>query len=372
MLEELKKGFRQQQTQQVIDSRPALAKPFVFKDAGFCPATTCPSGDSTIRLAWQHDPTIPDHIEASKEGAWAVVKVPSPHEPFSMLTRNRNTDTLISALIQDGKVFDVPVRQILLDSLLRSKNKDKSSEPPIFIDIGANIGYFSSTALAVGARVISFEPFFGNAGSFMSTVRKNKWQDRSTLYMNAVSYESVRVTMKSTNDKINLSNMHITSSNCVTNETAQATGTYGIDYMDAVSLDQVMFERHADIEHVDLIKIDVETHEVQVFNGAMYFLCNRRVDRIIVEVEYLKSVHGLGKCKFPDLQDRLERMGFSMFDSTMKINRTGMSFENFPSADAVFSQNFPNESPANRLRGTFDNPCADFDLGSTTSSSQQG
>lgn len=363
-MNELQESFQQST---VVATQQSHQEKLPYHDAGFCPPTLCPSGETTVVEAWEHDATIPNQIlrQPDSKHAWATVQVPKPHYPFEMLTRDRNKDRFISAAIQDGQVFDTNVRNILLDALIRKAESD-NSKPPVFIDIGTNIGYFSSTALAVGARVISFEPFMTNTGTFMNTVKRNKWRDRSTLYMNPVSYESIRVNMAPTNSDVNISNMHITSTQCV--KETQTSGTYGVDFMDAVSLDQVMFERHADIDHVDLIKIDVETHEVQVVNGAMYFLCNRRVDRIIMEVEYLKSNYKLGKCDFPAMQHRLEQMGYEVWDSTMKIDLTGKSIEQFPTPDAVFVQKFPDETPANRLRGTSNNPCADFDIGGNKSS----
>ncbi len=64
--------------------------------------------------------------------------------------------------------------------------------------------------------------------------------------------------MASTNSDINLSNTHVTKSACE----AAATGQYGVDYMDAVALDQVMFSKHPEITHVHAIQVDVETFEV--------------------------------------------------------------------------------------------------------------
>ncbi len=58
--------------------------------------------------------------------------------------------------------------------------------------------------------------------------------------MNALGYESNRVAMVSTNDKINKSNMHITESQCmdrrISNDDRDRDGSYGIDYMEGVSL----------------------------------------------------------------------------------------------------------------------------------------
>ena len=335
------------------------------KDAGFCPETSCPAGAKTtlIREAWKHAPDAPDRVEQDPSNKWATVTIGD--STFEMLTRDSSKDTFISRTIQAGEEFDAHVLSVLVSAL---------NETSVFIDIGANIGYFSSVGLSLGSRVISFEPSLENAGTFMSTVRRNGWKPRSTLYMNAVSYESSRVEMKSTNSNINLSNMRITNSFCV-NEITTTTpknATYGLDYMDAVSLDQVMLQHHADIEHVHAMKIDVEMFEIQVMNGGMYFLCNRRVDLIVMEIMYLKSQYYKGPCQFSKLQNSLERMGFDILDPTLTVNFTSTPLDNFTSNDVVFRQRFKDEPPAIRLRGSPNNPCEGFGLRSNELSDLAG
>ena len=94
-------------------------------------------------------------------------------------------------------------------------------------------------------------------------------------YHNAVSFEPSRVSMASTNADINLSNGHVTKTAC----DAAATGQYGVDYMDAITLDQVMLSKHPEITHVNAIKVDVETFEVccSYVHNLMRFICSRIV-----------------------------------------------------------------------------------------------
>jgi FkbM family methyltransferase len=277
-----------------------------------------------------------------------------------MLTRDKNKDTFISGTIQAGQVFDMGVRDVIVSQL-------SNKTAPVFLDIGANIGYMSSTALALGATVFSLEPFQGNMAILMNTVRKNHgWRDRSYLYMNALSYESVRVTMKSTNEIVNLSNMHIVTSQCTSptdDDSATDHGVYGVDYMEAVSLDQVMLTHHPEVTHVDLIKIDVETHEMEVINGGMHFLCHRVVNMIIMEVEYLKPHPEIViTCDFAAMQDRLERMGFTVWDCSFQTEYTGKSLASMTTSDVVFVQTYRDQPPAQRLKGTENNPCESFEL----------
>lgn len=218
------------------------------------------------------------------------------------------------------------------------------------------------TALALGAKVISFEPFRYNMGVLMSSVRRNAWQERAHLYMNAVSYENVRVRMESTNAKVNLSNMHVRRKECISSDDkGHIEGTYGLDYMDAVSLDQVMLEKHSDITTVELMKIDVERFEVQVLNGAMSFLCNRVVKRITVEVAFLKVSKEFPKptCNFEALHDTLAKLCYTTWDISETKDLMGQPLAELP-MDVVFRLEHQDQPPAQRLLKNSENPCRDF------------
>ena len=84
----------------------------------------------------------------------------------------------------------------------------------IFIDIGANIGYFTATSSPLGEHTISYEAFYENAGVIMSTIEKNIWRNQSTIHMNTLGYKANFVTIESTNVGINLSNMQIIGIQC--------------------------------------------------------------------------------------------------------------------------------------------------------------
>ena len=66
-----------------------------------------------------------------------------------------------------------------------------------------------------------------------------------------------------------------------------------------------------EIKHVQAIKIDVETFEAHVIDGAMGLLCNYIVDMIIKEVECIRpNPKTVGKSV--KMQEILEKMGFSI------------------------------------------------------------
>jgi FkbM family methyltransferase len=346
-------------------------------DGGFCTSNTisCPIGNTHIREAFRQAPEAADVARSNPTNRFITVRVDDDDDiasSFKMLIRDPRFDTFISGFLFVGRKHDPKVHDLLVRCLRRRRLLRNNDDDPVFIDVGANIGYFTATALALGARTISFEPSYDNAGALMSTIEENGWGDNSTLYMNALGYESNRVTMKSTSHAINKSNMHITGSECVSksayggvNRHISEDGVpalYGIDYMDGVSLDQVMLSNHRNIRRVSLMKIDVETYEIHVLNGAMYSLCNLIVERIVVEVEYLKPSYNLANsCDFDRLRRALALMKYQIFDLEENISYESMELQNFPT-DIMFKLHDITRSPADQFRGSMENPCAKFDL----------
>jgi FkbM family methyltransferase len=338
---------------------PLLPPPtFEMLDAGMCPPRTC-HGNKQIRQAWTAfaPSTLADEAEHNDLNAFQLV-TREQGKDFSIMTRDRTLDQFISGTIRKGQRHDPSVGDSIAYQMLQQPLPEGQTQA-VFIDVGANIGYFTSTALALGAFCISFEPMRPNLGALMSTTRKNKWEKNSRIYHNAVSYEGATVNMVPTNLKVNLSNGRVRKSVCEGDE----KGQYGVDWMESVSLDQVMMTKHPEIKHVQAIKIDVETFEVHVINGAMRFLCNSIVDMIIMEVEYIRP-NPKTVCDSVKMQETLEKMGFSIW-SELKTNGgtefTGKPFNQLP-ANVNFVQEFRERTPAERLKGAEGNPCEGFEI----------
>ena len=340
-----------------------------YPDGGFClppSSPPCPIGITAARRASL--PGSPDDVAEAllrSDPAGRLVPVDLKRRDgsdasFEMRIRDPARDRFISGTIAGGGVHDGPIRDLVVSSLPAGGG--------VFVDAGANIGYFTATALAAGAsRSISFEPFRDNALAMLATIRRNGWGDRADVYMNALGYESDRVTMAPTSGEVNLSNMHVTGRRCVAELGEDGErGDYGVDHMDVVSLDQVFSEIHSDVKRIHLLKVDVETAEIEVINGAMATLCNVIVERIVMEVEYLKPAHGLPiRCDFDKMRDALVRMGYVLRDVKGKALDVGLGLDRLPH-DVVFELGSlvdKTRTPAERLRGgdSGDNPCAPFD-----------
>lgn len=151
------------------------------------------------------------------------------------------------------------------------------SEPKLCIDVGANNGDYSLTLLnSTQAQVIAFEPL-----PTVFEILKNN----SKEFSNRIKLENVGVGAREEDLVINYN----------PNTTAHASFSKeveDIDYLNnqnkitvpVVTLDSY-FERN-EIKDVDLIKIDVEGFESEVFKGAKHIFTNIRPKFIQIEFNW--------------------------------------------------------------------------------------
>jgi hypothetical protein len=129
---------------------------FEFLNAGLCPVQGC-NITREIREVWSHHADAAKEARSDRLNEFATVEMARDGgQKFRMLTRDPKRDKFISASIRRGRLWDPMVRKPLIQAIKGQQSM------PVFIDIGANVGYFTHTALAMGARVISFEPMYAD------------------------------------------------------------------------------------------------------------------------------------------------------------------------------------------------------------------
>ena len=69
------------------------------------------------------------------------------------------------------------------------------------------------------------------------------------------------------------------------------------------TIDQIA--QRFNIEHITLLKIDVEGHELQCIKGANKMFQERRIDTVLVEVGFVGGIHTL----FADIERLLDKHG---------------------------------------------------------------
>jgi FkbM family methyltransferase len=161
----------------------------------------------------------------------------------------RRNDFFIGAVIAREKSYE-PYVTAEIDRLLKPGD--------IFVDIGANIGYFTLLAAAVvgeEGHVYAFEPNPDNCELLERSIIENGFANIS-LFPNAVAEaeQSFNLDVGGTN-----------SNGRIIDFSPQAVpGQYPPLLVEAVVLDKVL----ADVERINLIKIDIEGAEPRAWQGC--------------------------------------------------------------------------------------------------------
>lgn len=154
-----------------------------------------------------------------------------------------------------------------------------ASSSQVILDVGANTGVYSLVAKAVnpGASVFAFEP----SPMVHSTLAYNAKLNNVDIQclQTAVSNEDSRTAFYEVDDESGYSSS-------LNSEFLRDTAAHSIE-VDTVRLDTFM--KRSAIEGLDLIKVDVETHEAEVFEGAGESLAAYKP---VIFVEILNDVVG--------------------------------------------------------------------------------
>lgn len=153
-------------------------------------------------------------------------------------------------------------------------------EEAIFLDIGANIGWYTLLFAAAGHSVIAFEPLLANEQLLRRSLCSNAgFQERVTYYTDMLSDAphkncTLFAGMDNLGDGTVSCNQHFLAPD---NYTIQGTGLH------MTTVDTAL----ADVPNpIVMVKMDVEGHEGHVFRGASASIIEARVPYIMFEFEY--------------------------------------------------------------------------------------
>ena len=180
------------------------------------------------------------------------------------------------------------------------------SEPVIF-DVGAHKGETVSRykELFPYAQVFCFEPFPENA----SALRERFSHDQSVhVFEQAVSEQSGDVMFYiNVNDATNSLLPREKSSRRYFSKKA---GEKSVQTVEAITIDEIM-HRH-EIEHIDILKFDIQGGELMALWGAVNALQQNRIS--ILYTEALFVPHYENNPLLVDIWNYLDQFGYSFFD----------------------------------------------------------
>ena len=167
-----------------------------------------------------------------------------------------------------------------------------------FLDIGANIGFFSLLAAkrCPHGHVWSFEPDPHNFNLFKSSIALNQLDQQIHAYQLAASNKEETLGLSNLGYADNLgSRFTAKESSTLKNRSINQNATY--DEIHAVCLDQFL-----ENERIDLIKVDIEGYEPFAFQG-MQRLIQKNRPTIITEfapgtIEHISQTNPVDLLKF--------------------------------------------------------------------------
>ena len=178
----------------------------------------------------------------------------------------------------------------------------------VFLDVGANIGYFSALAASMGAEVHAFEPHPSYAERLrMLAQRASNAGARIHVNQLALGSECGYATLYVSS--VNLGGSTMVASALAPQHVEQ------VIQVEVTTLD--VYAREHDLSRVDLIKIDVEGLEYAVIRGATHLLRGGAGRRPVVMCEICQEKMALRGDDPLELVKDMSHWGYTMwtFDS---------------------------------------------------------
>jgi FkbM family methyltransferase len=187
------------------------------------------------------------------------------------------------------------------------KNIALFGSPGHMLDIGGNIGYFTLAFAQAGWKVTTFEPMANNLELIRASLCRNP-QLAARVHVN---WFGLGTTSKVCRMMVPKDNIGDGFANCKSDNREQKTSEF-VDRgpLNIRRLDEVLLEQG--ISRVDLVKIDVEGYEAQVFAGAPDFLDQYR-PRLIKSEVWSGMV---GNITGVDYLDKFKSAGYKVFKDT--------------------------------------------------------
>jgi FkbM family methyltransferase len=200
-----------------------------------------------------------DKILRSENGAQAItVTVNRDYAPY-FVSFKFHAAIRVAAKAKEKGIENTLLRNTI--SLLRAKG---IAEKAVILDVGTNYGYlsmvWSQTLASNGGKVYSFEPSRGVFRAFQQTIQLNGTRAKNILTENkAVGLHTGNIELYDSG----------TTSNIIEQENVKENYLVPM-----VSIDD--YAQSADIQKIDLIKIDVDGIEHEILRGAKNVLMEQK------------------------------------------------------------------------------------------------
>ena len=186
-------------------------------------------------------------------------------------------DVISNSFMRDGYWRDCLELPVFAKAAYAA-SEDQSSEVPVVLDVGANIGTCSLLMASQGMLVTAFEPEKKNAAMLRTSILLNRYSLRGnvTLYNLAVSDRVGEDVVRS--EKGNMGNSIIAAPD-------GAKHAAVVSKMDVSNRIRLLPLDYVIYHHVHLAKLDCQGSEVHVLRGAKRLLSQNSIDVIRAEFD---------------------------------------------------------------------------------------
>jgi len=166
---------------------------------------------------------------------------------------------VVSSTVNNHGSF-APIETVIFKNILKERCKKDPKAPPMVVDIGGNMGYFSTYAAKMGCKVKTYEPIPNPLRFIRINTMLNKIKTLVEIYPHAVGEKRGILRMNENQDW----GLSIVNDN-------------GKQQVQSIILEDVIKENTL------LMKIDVEGHEGSVLHGLKEILEKYSIENLIVE-----------------------------------------------------------------------------------------
>lgn len=161
------------------------------------------------------------------------------------------------------------------------------------VDIGAHAGGCTLAMLSRGLNVIAVEPLPENAELVMKNVKENGWEDRLTLYNNAIySIDGDKVILRYGNEATEVGFHHRFIGNTVSaSDWQKDLWTEGREIeVETITLDSII----NGVESVEILKIDCEGAEWEAFKNPSTETLSK-IKKVVAELHHVPGISNIYK-----------------------------------------------------------------------------
>jgi FkbM family methyltransferase len=199
--------------------------------------------------------------------------------PSFTIVTTTDGEEITRILVEMGNF--APSQTVIVYNMLKDRCKllDKNGKPPLVVDVGSHVGYFTLFAAAMGCRVIAIEAVPGPFQALTTAVSLNGFSERVTL-LQALAGTKQGIGYSTSSPNWAYNHMLIIENDKIPDA---AVETKQITLNDVIN------------EDVLLLKIDAAGYEDEVLKGATQLLKNFEVENLLVETKKMNDVKWKGR-----------------------------------------------------------------------------